>query len=89
MVAGRRQAIDSVAVKANASMSKLAEKEVLDDSDNYADELNNSEEDEPKQNNTVSSAMKKKKLTCIIAGRRKHIKICPKAVRNSRWLPGL
>src|SRR4051812_48973035 len=33
MVAGRRQAIDSVAVKANASMSKLAEKEVLDDGD--------------------------------------------------------
>jgi len=38
MVAGRRQAIDSVAVKANASMSKLAEKEVLDDGDNYTDE---------------------------------------------------
>src|SRR5215210_7678089 len=40
MVAGRRQAIDSVAVKANASMSKLAEKEVLDDADDYTDELN-------------------------------------------------
>src|SRR5215217_9584281 len=39
MVAGRRQAMDSVAVKANASMSKLAEKEVLDDGDNYTNEL--------------------------------------------------
>src|SRR3954468_657543 len=48
MVAGRRQAIDSVAVKANASMSKLAEKEVLDDSDDYADELN--EIDDEKKN---------------------------------------
>src|SRR4029078_7321333 len=55
MVAGRRQAIDSVAVKANASMSKLAEKEVLDDGDNYTDELNdNDNDDDLKQNNTVS-----------------------------------
>lgn len=59
MVAGRRQAIDSVAVKANASMSKLAEKEVLDDADEYTDELNDND-DEPGQNNTVSSAMKRK-----------------------------
>src|SRR5215212_4218020 len=58
MVAGRRQAIDSVAVKANASMSKLAEKEVLDDADDYTDELNDND-DGPKNNNTVSSARKK------------------------------
>jgi transposase len=58
MVAGRRQAIDSVAVKANASMSKLAEKEVLDDGDDYTDELNDND-DEGKQNNTVSSARKR------------------------------
>lgn len=59
MVAGRRQAIDSVAVKANASMSRLAEKEVLDDADDYTDELNDND-DKPRQTNTVSSAMKRK-----------------------------
>src|SRR3954469_18394359 len=63
MVAGRRQAIDSVAVKANASMSRLAEKEVLDDSDAYADELNENDDDENNSNNnsnnTVSPARKR------------------------------
>jgi transposase len=58
MVAGRRQAIDSVAVKANASMSKLAEKEVLDDGDNYVGELSDNE-DEDKQSKTVSAARKR------------------------------
>jgi hypothetical protein len=61
-VAGRRQAMDSVAVKANASMSKLAVKEVLDDSDAYADELNENDDEQNNNNssNTVSSAMKRK-----------------------------
>src|SRR5215216_6724297 len=44
MVAGRRQAMDSVAVKANASMSSLIEKEVLDDASIYLGELRNEEE---------------------------------------------
>lgn len=39
MVAGRRQALDSVFVKANASMSSLEEKEILADADTYADEI--------------------------------------------------
>lgn len=39
MVGGRRQVMDSVAVKANASMDSLAAKEILDDSEIYADEL--------------------------------------------------
>jgi transposase len=56
MVAGRRQAMDSVAVKANASMSSLAEKEVLDDGDDYTDELNDNNKE---QNKTVSSARKR------------------------------
>lgn len=55
MVAGRRQAMDSVAVKANASMSKLAEKEVLDDSDAYADELNENDEEKKNNNSDVHS----------------------------------
>ena len=40
MVSGRRQAMDSAFVKANASMNSLLEKEVLDDVEKYADELN-------------------------------------------------
>src|SRR5665213_58653 len=40
MVAGKRQATDSVAVQANASMESLQKKEVLNDVDNYTDELN-------------------------------------------------
>src|SRR5216117_3346110 len=39
MVAGRRQVMDSVPVKANASMDSLVEKEILDDASTYADEL--------------------------------------------------
>jgi len=44
MVAGRRQVMDSVAVKANASMDSLMEKEILDDTEDYADELKDEEE---------------------------------------------
>ncbi len=43
MVAGRRQVMDSVAVKANASMDSLMEKEILDDAAVYADEIKNEE----------------------------------------------
>ena len=43
MVAGKRQAMDSVAVQANASMESLQKKEVLNDADNYTDELNEEE----------------------------------------------
>lgn len=57
MVSGRRQAMDSVAVKANAAMSSLAEKEVLEDGDDYTDELKDSDEDKI---NTVSAERKKK-----------------------------
>jgi transposase len=56
MVAGRRQVMDSVAVKANASMESLVEKEVLDDSDDYADELNTNQEEQSK---TVSAERNK------------------------------
>ncbi|WP_202552029.1 hypothetical protein [Ginsengibacter hankyongi] len=50
MVAGKRQAIDSVAVQANASMESLQRKEVLKDVDNYTGELNE-EESLPQQTN--------------------------------------
>src|ERR1700694_4705989 len=40
MVAGKRQAMDSVSVQANASMESLKKKDIINDIDNYADELN-------------------------------------------------
>lgn len=40
MVRGKRQAIDSAFIKANASMDSLMEKEIIDDAEVYADELN-------------------------------------------------
>jgi transposase len=68
MVAGRRQVMDSVAVKANAGMDSLTEKQILDDSSAYADELSSEEEpgDEQEdkdpdsyQDKTVSAARHK------------------------------
>jgi hypothetical protein len=44
MVRGKRQAIDSAFVKANASMDSLVEKEVVEDAALYADELNENSE---------------------------------------------
>jgi transposase len=57
MVAGRRQVMDSVAVKANAGMDSLMEKEILDDSEVYTDELKGEEEqtESDKENQTVSA----------------------------------
>lgn len=56
MVSGRRQAMDSAPVKANASMDSLQQKEVLQDGDAYTDELTNNEEGPSTQ---VSAARKK------------------------------
>lgn len=47
MVNGKRQAIDSAFVKANASMGSLVEKEVVADTRSYLDELTRNEEDKP------------------------------------------
>lgn len=44
MVRGKRQAIDSAYIKANASMDSLLEKEIIDDVENYAHELNDGSE---------------------------------------------
>ena len=44
MVSGKRQAIDSAFIKANASLESLVSKEVLNDAVAYADELNNNSE---------------------------------------------
>lgn len=45
MLSGRRQAIDSVLIKANASMESLLEKEVIADVAAYSTELKDNEED--------------------------------------------
>ena len=44
MVRGKRQAVDSVFIKANASMDSLVEKEVLDDASAFVDELEENSE---------------------------------------------
>ena len=65
MVAGRRQVMDSVAVKANASMDSLVEKEILEDVSVYTDELKkegektDDEHNDPTNNKTVSAARNK------------------------------
>jgi transposase len=46
MVAGRRQVIDSVFVKANASLDSLAKKQILEDADLYGKELEDQDKDE-------------------------------------------
>jgi transposase len=59
MVSGRRQAIDSAYIKANASLSSLAEKEVMDDAETFTHELTSNEEDDLKKK-TISYLRKKK-----------------------------
>lgn len=46
LVAGKRQAIDSVFVKANAAMSSLVEREILEDAGSYSKELDANNDDE-------------------------------------------
>lgn len=61
MVAGRRQAMDSAPVKANASMDSLKEKELLDDGDDYAGELSQDDKEDNKNDSggTVTPARNK------------------------------
>jgi transposase len=58
MVSGRRQAVDSALIKANASMDSIAEKEIMNDADLFADELALNDDDKPQKVNTY----KKKKV---------------------------
>jgi IS5 family transposase len=57
MVSGRRQAVDSALIKANASMDSIAEKEVMMDADVFVDELKSNDDESQKVN-----AYKKKKV---------------------------
>ena len=58
IVSGRRQAVDSALIKANASMDSIAEKEILQDGDAFADELAVNDEDKPQK----VTAYKKKRV---------------------------
>jgi transposase len=58
MVSGRRQAVDSALIKANASMDSIAEKEIMQDAEVFADELAENDEGKPQKVN----AYKKKKV---------------------------
>ena len=58
MVNGKRQAIDSAYIKANASLSSLVEKDVMDDAQTYRDELENN--DDSREKKTISYLRKKK-----------------------------
>lgn len=44
MVRGKRQSVDSAYIKANASMDSFEEKEIIDDVERYANELNDGSE---------------------------------------------
>ena len=57
MVSGKRQAVDSAYIKANASLDSLIEKEILEDGDDFSDELELNDESKEKV-----SAQKKKQV---------------------------
>lgn len=53
MVGGKRQALDSVHVKANASMDSLKEKQILEDAEAYAGELSEEADDSEEEKPTI------------------------------------
>mgnify|MGYP001158825913 FL=1 len=68
MVRGKRQAIDSAFIKANASLDSLLEKEIVDDAADYIESLENESDDKQKndidekpanENQTVKASTKK------------------------------
>jgi transposase len=77
MVSGKRQALDSAYIKANASMDSLIEKEVLADGDDYADELSANDE----TLNTVS-AQKQKEVNSHHAWKAEAYKGQPRGNKN-------
>jgi transposase len=68
MVKGKRQAVDSAFIKANASMDSLVEKEIMEDAQTYADELNEGSDDQidfdkKDKSNATITPQKKKEVT--------------------------
>jgi hypothetical protein len=69
MLSGRRQAIDSAYIKANASMDSLVEKQIIEDGEQYLSELQHDEYGKPivqhhnvmrddRDNDTITSSRK-------------------------------
>jgi len=80
MVSGKRQAIDSAFIKANASMDSLLEKAVLEDVEQYADELNDHSE-------YTVSAYKKKRVEQHHKYKSNHTKAIPGSDgKNAKFL---
>jgi len=70
MVRGKRRAVDSAFIKANASMDSLVEKEVIEnDVEDYANELNENSEDKIDFSNTKNDKAQK----TITSERKKHV----------------
>ncbi len=73
LVAGKRQAIDSIFVKANASMSSVIERQILEDASSYGKELDaNSAEEDPSgsQDSPSNNPPSKKKTPSDKLGKR-------------------
>lgn len=65
LIAGKRQAIDSVFVKANAAMSSIIERQIFEDASSYGKELNANSDDDAsdRQETTSNNARVRKKAT--------------------------
>jgi transposase len=59
MVSGKRQAIDSAYIKANASMDSLVEKEVVESSQDYLNKLNENDDEHDNKKPNVTREKKK------------------------------
>ena len=79
MVSGKRQAVDSAFVKANASIDSLIEKEVIEDAHVYAGEL-----DKHNGDSTTVAASKKRKIETTHARQAKYIHAPGSEMRKDR-----
>lgn len=75
MVAGKRQSIDSVLVKANASMDSLVVKEVMEDADDYANEL--------KEDDILPQQVEEKQKQLVVA-EHTQLKVCGKEEHETK-----
>jgi len=85
MVRGKRQAIDSAFIKANASLDSLLEKEIIDDAAAYIesleeeadDNLKNKNDEKVLSENKTVKASTKNGLINIMPGKKRNIKTNP------------
>lgn len=64
MVSGKRQAIDSVFVKANAAMSSLVEREIMEDATAYSRELTSNQQQDSTQEASKPETASKLAIPC-------------------------